>query len=288
MQHASLFTGIGGFDLAAEWMGWENVFQVEKNKFCRKVLTKNFPNVKKYEDIKQFKSTQYRGQVDIITGGFPCQPFSNAGNRKGKDDDRYLWPSMLRVIREIKPSYVVGENVSGLYNMDNGKTFDQILASLEDEGYTVESFAIPACSVGAWHRRERIWIIAYTNQSDGVGTSGFDEKTSKEKRIQKQYGMQQPIISTGVPSRKIPSHYNQKRTQGVESQTIQGVETLSRFQNVRRFENLDQRSNVPEPLIRGGSNGIPNRVDRTSAIGNAIVPQVAYEIFKAIQTIENQ
>jgi len=161
MKHGSLFSGIGGFDLAAQWMGWDNVFQVEIDDYCQKVLTKNFPNVKRYGDIKEFKGK--RGSVDILSGGFPCQPFSVAGKRKGESDDRYLWPEYLRIIREIQPTYVVGENVGGLTSMDDGKTLEGIFSDLEGEGYTVESFIIPACGVGAWHRRGRIWIIAYSN-----------------------------------------------------------------------------------------------------------------------------
>ena len=152
MRHGSLFSGIGGFDFAAEWMGWENVFQVEYDEWCQKILTKNFPNVKKYRDIKDFKGYP----VDVISGGFPCQPFSHAGKRQGEADNRYLWPEMLRVIREAKPTFVVGENVAGLVSMENGKTLDGIFADLENEGYTVESFIIPAASVGAWHERQNL------------------------------------------------------------------------------------------------------------------------------------
>ena len=160
MKHGSLFSGVGGFDLAAEWMGWENIFQVEWDEYCQKVLAKNFPNVKRYGDIKEFKGES--GSVDILTGGFPCQPFSTAGKRKGESDDRYLWPEYIRVIREIKPAYVVGENVAGLASMEDGKTLEGIFLDLEGEGYEVESFIIPACSIGMWHRRNRLWIIAHT------------------------------------------------------------------------------------------------------------------------------
>jgi DNA-cytosine methyltransferase len=158
VRHASLFSGIGGFDLAAQWMGWENIFQVEIDPFCQKVLAKNFPEVKRYGDIKQFNGTEYRGSVDILTGGFPCQPFSIAGKIKGTEDDRYQWPEMLRVIREVDAPVVVGENVANIKNV----ALEQILSDLEDAGYWPEVYSIPARSLDADHERQRIWIVAYT------------------------------------------------------------------------------------------------------------------------------
>jgi len=116
MKHGSLFSGIGGFDLAVEWMGWDNIFHCEWNPFSQKVLKHHFPNSKSYNDITKTDFTIHRGTIDILTGGFPCQPYSLAGKRKGKEDERHLWPEMLRAIREIQPSWVVGENVFGLIN----------------------------------------------------------------------------------------------------------------------------------------------------------------------------
>lgn len=185
MRHGSLFTGIGGFDLAAEWMGWENVFQVEIDDFCQKVLTKNFPNVERYKDIKEFDGTKYRGAVDIISGGFPCQPFSQAGKRKGTADNRYLWPEMLRIIGEVQPGWVVGENVRGLTNWNGGLVFDQVQADLEAEGYEVLPFLLPACAVNAPHRRDRIWFVAYSDNGrhkTGRGTEGEKDSLHGEIR----------------------------------------------------------------------------------------------------------
>lgn len=142
LTHGSLFSGIGGFDLAAQWAGIETKWQVETDNFCNKVLEKHFPDAKRYRDIKETAGLE---RVDIISGGFPCQPFSIAGKRKGKDDDRYLWQEMLRIIGEVKPSYVVGENVANLWNMG----FEHLLVDLENEGYEAESFIIPACSQNA-------------------------------------------------------------------------------------------------------------------------------------------
>lgn len=191
MKHGSLFSGIGGFDLAAQWAGFENVFSCEIDPFCNKVLEKNFPGVKRYTDIRDFDGREYTGKIDIISGGFPCQPFSAAGKRKGINDNRFLWPEMLRVISTVRPTWVVGENVAGLVNMaqsnsesglegeadscQEGETEAEangillgIITDLEGIGYAVQPFVIPACAVGAPHRRDRIWIVANSQ----VGNAG--------------------------------------------------------------------------------------------------------------------
>lgn len=170
MKILDLFAGIGGFSLAAHWMGWETAAFVEWEEYPQKVLKKNFPNVPIYGDIKEFDGKQYTGTVDLICGGFPCQPFSSAGKRKGKEDDRYLWPEMLRVIREVQPTWVVGENVAGIVSMDGGAVLEQICADLEGEGFEVQSFIIPAISKGAPHRRDRIWIIGYSDNNGHITT----------------------------------------------------------------------------------------------------------------------
>lgn len=160
MTQLELFAGIGGFGLAGHWAGIETVCQVEIDPFCRQVLKKNFPHAHQYDDIRTFDGRQWRG-VDIVSGGFPCQPYSHAGQRKGNDDDRALWPEMLRIIREVAPAWVVGENVAGLITMDGGRVFDGIVTDLENAGYSVETYIVPACAVGAPHRRDRVWIVAH-------------------------------------------------------------------------------------------------------------------------------
>lgn len=190
MNHASLFSGIGGFDLAAREVGWNNVFQCEIDPFCQSVLKYYFPKTVLYEDIKRTDFTSWKGKIDVLTGGFPCQPFSVAGQRKGTDDDRYLWPEMLRVIRETRPSWVIGENVAGITSMvqpgsevtvenqassletsDKETLFEQeyvietVCRDLEREGYSVQPILIPACGVGAPHRRDRVWFIANRTNS---------------------------------------------------------------------------------------------------------------------------
>jgi DNA (cytosine-5)-methyltransferase 1 len=166
--HLDLFSGIGGFALAAGWAGFETVGFCDNEPYAQAVLKKHWPNVPIHGDIKALDGTAYRG-VTLLTGGFPCQPFSNAGKRRGKDDDRYLWPQMLRVIQEARPAWIVGENVVGII----GLALDQVCSDLEACGYEVEPIIIPACGVDAPHRRDRIWI---------VGNSKFNGHPTSEKR----------------------------------------------------------------------------------------------------------
>jgi len=171
MRHGSLFSGIGGFDLAAEWMGWENIFHCEWMEFPRKVLDYHFPDADSHIDICTTDFKKYANKIDILTGGFPCQPFSTAGKRKGTDDERYLWGEMLRAIQEIKPRFVIAENVFGITNIDGGLVFEQVCLDLETEGYEVQPFIIPASAKNAPHRRDRCWFIAYANGNDGRSTN---------------------------------------------------------------------------------------------------------------------
>jgi DNA-cytosine methyltransferase len=180
MRHGSLFSGIGGFDLAAEWMGWENIFHCEWNPFGQRVLKYHFPKAISYEDITKTDFTIHRGSIDILSGGFPCQPYSSAGRRLGKEDERHLWPQMLRAIREIQPRWIVGENVLGIVNWSGGLVFEEIQVELENEGYKVQAYILPAVSVNAPHVRQRVFFIAY---SDRCGYGGFSKETGDYKPI---------------------------------------------------------------------------------------------------------
>jgi len=168
MTHGSLFSGIGGFDLAAEWMGWENKFHCEWNPFGQKVLHHYWPQAEQFTDITKTDFKKYANKIDVLTGGFPCQPYSSAGKRLGKADDRHLWPHMLRAIKEIQPRWVVGENVLGLVNWSGGLVFHEVQTDLEAAGYEVFPYVLPACGVNAPHRRDRIWFVAYA-KNDGYG-----------------------------------------------------------------------------------------------------------------------
>jgi DNA (cytosine-5)-methyltransferase 1 len=159
-----LFSGIGGFSLGLESTGFfETIAFVEKDKFCQKVLKKNFNNIPIEEDIRNVKGERYA--ADVITGGFPCQPFSVAGKRKGTDDDRYLWDETIRVVRECKPRWFIGENVEGIINIQDGMVLRQVCTDLEEEGFEVQCLIIPASGIGAWHQRKRVWILAYSNNN---------------------------------------------------------------------------------------------------------------------------
>jgi len=190
MKHGSLFSGIGGFDLAAEWMGWENVFHCEWMEFPRKVLDYHFPDADSHIDICKTDFKKYANKIDILTGGFPCQPFSLAGKRKGTDDERYLWGEMLRAIQEIKPKFVIAENVFGITNIDGGLVFEQVCLDLETQGYEVQPFIIPASAKNAPHRRDRCWFVAYANGNDGRSTnreSGCQESKTNGEGEQSVY-----------------------------------------------------------------------------------------------------
>ena len=167
LTHLSLFSGIGGLDLAAERAGFCTVGQCEWADYPTKVLEKHWPDVPRWRDIRTLTGGDFYERtgmrtVDVISGGFPCQPFSVAGKRRGKEDDRFLWPEMLRVIEELRPAWVVGENVAGIISM----AIDQVLSDLESIGYTCQAFVVPACAVDAPHRRDRVCIVAYR---DGAG-----------------------------------------------------------------------------------------------------------------------
>jgi DNA (cytosine-5)-methyltransferase 1 len=259
MTHGSLFSGIGGFDLAAEWMGWQNIFHCEWNPFGQQVLKYYWPKAISYEDITKTDFTIHRGSIDILTGGFPCQPYSSAGKRLGKEDERHLWPEMLRAIQEIKPRWVVGENVYGLVNWSEGLVFHEVQSDLEAKGYEIQPFLLPAAAVNANHIRQRVWFIAkYTTNTNGNRLEG--------------------CLSSNI-NRQIPSkeEYDEKHLP-ISKKRIQ-------------FQNLPTIS-----PICNGDNGISDRLDNITfpkwkketikAGGNAIVPQVAHQIFKAIDEYE--
>lgn len=280
MTHASLFSGIGGFDLAAEWMGWTNVLNCEIDEFCRKVLKYHFPNAKQYADMRTTDFTVWRDRIDVLTGGFPCQPFSVAGKRKGTDDDRYLWPEMLRAIREIRPRWIVGENVRGLINWSDGMVLEQVCADLEAEGYEVQPFVIPACAVGAPHRRDRVWIVAYRADS---GTQNVRERP-------KSTDADHDAADTRRSGRYKVSIHNEllaPSSQGT-GRTVEFGRANSSFDGWRGFPT--------ESPIRGGNDGISERLDGITisawcresikAYGNAVVPQLVKVIFEAIEEYE--
>jgi DNA (cytosine-5)-methyltransferase 1 len=329
MNHASLFSGIGGFDLAAQWMGWNNAFHCEWNEFGQKVLKYYWPNAISYGDITKTDFNIWRGRIDILTGGFPCQPYSTAGKRLGKEDDRHLWPEMLRAIREIQPTWIVGENVRGLVSWNGGMVFNEVQADLENEGYEVTPFLLPACAVNAPHRRDRVWFVAYSvdnrhqtgrkqvtkeNGIQGVdrqemGSREFDRTnispiTSHTKSESSQrMRLEQREISKqeqgkfggnggGMGCERDVADTCNKGLQGgkINRSTGSSGENIYK-QPTGHIPPTWQEFPTQSPVCNG-DDGIFSRLDgitfpkwRNESIkagGNAIVPQVACQIFKAI------
>ena len=324
MTHGSLFSGIGGFDLAAEWMGWENVFHCEWNEFGQKVLHHYWPKAIQYNDITKTDFTIHRGKIDIITGGFPCQPYSSAGKRKGKEDERHLWPQMLRAIREIQPRWVVGENVLGLVNWSGGLVFHEVQADLEAAGYEVWPYVLPAVSVNAPHRRDRVWFVAYAT---GNGYKNRHKETGGEKRSSEQRGLQQFERMGGKWITPNPNRNGLNQRNGNDEKqpseggeyALRNADTGDEYGDVADTEDIGREDALENgELERGrfgqsykrltwdafpsqspictGDDGFSSRLDNITfskwrnesikAAGNAIVPQVVYQIFKAIEQYE--
>lgn len=280
-----LFAGIGGFGLAGEWAGIESTVQVEWNPFCQKVLAKNFPNAQRFGDITNFDGTPFRGTIDIVSGGFPCQPYSTAGKRLGKEDERHLWPEMLRVIREVAPSWVVGENVRGIVSWDGGVVFNEVQADLEAEGYEVQAFILPACGVDAPHKRERVWFIAHaaqTNDSRGAGEVSGKNGGQKQHNIP-EFGGASALHGLSANAEQFRQSRQGRAAEGCLCETPHG--------NWQASWSYDDGRWPIESAVCGGDDGFSEGLDenieeRLSALGNAIVPQVAFQIFKSIVAYE--
>ena len=272
MNHASLFSGIGGAEVAASMMGWQNLFHCEIQEFPRKVLQYWFPNSESYEDITKTDFTKWHGKVDVLTGGFPCQPFSLAGRRKGADDNRYLWPQMLRAIRQIHPTWVVGENVAGiktmvescqvtqmgrtdylfeenhLYREESRFTLDKICADLEAEGYSVQPIVIPACAIGAPHRRDRVWIIAHRSdpRAETVQQEGQDGICSARPSTHTQCDGHSPQGHGNQRARAKKSKKRKNRPQSRSRRHGSGKTSTYTLQHRRHEVHQDHQSQFPD------------------------------------------
>lgn len=321
MKVIDLFSGIGGFSLAGSWMGWETIAFCEIDKFCQRVLKYYWPNTPIHEDITNTDFTIYRGTADVLTGGFPCQPYSLAGKRKGTEDNRHLWPQMLRAIREAQPTWVVGENVPGLVNWSKGLVFEQVQADLENEGYEVQSFIIPACAKDAPHRRDRVWIVAYSisqrkrelqsvrtgnnlseiggenscrficNEQDGLTPNPTGSSIQREYKSGQGQGE-----FRGCDCEDVTNPDNQG-LQGGKNNREPGKSREKQYKQSSRFIFPNWQNFPTQSPICHGNDGLPDRlVDITfpkwrnesiKSMGNSIVPQVVFEIFKTIELYEN-
>jgi len=285
LRHLDLFSGLGGFSLGLEATGgFETVAFCDIEKFSRKVLKKHWPNVKQYKDIKELTYEQIKedtlAPIDIITGGYPCQPFSVAGSQRGEKDKRHLWPEMFRLVKECKPTWVIGENVSGHIKLG----LDTVLQDLESEGYSVRAFSISASSIGANHQRERVWIVAHSNlentrqhgrriestwDTESIGPRTFEE-TERSSNSNKVNGSSEGASLVGESS----------------DTNSQGLQRRRSEQQLR--ENETERPTSwdswweSEPSVGRVANGIPHRVDRLKGLGNSLVPAIPYAIGRAI------
>ena len=296
--HLDLFSGIGGFALAAGWAGYNTIGFCEIEDYPRRVLSKRFSGVPIHGDIRELDGSVYRG-VSLITGGYPCQPFSAAGKRGGASDDRHLWPQMLRVIKQARPVFVVAENVAGHITLG----LDEVLADLESEGYAGRAIVVPACAVNAPHRRDRVWIIAKSlgnAQNHGFSAKPHHERTHKTESGPTQ-GAGPDVADTGSGRRQggelqagryeprlcgtDVADTSTERTQGLrpsgfeESHPHAGQEVP-----LCGHERIGSSYWETEPAVGRVADGIPNRVDRLKGLGNAIVPQVAYELIRHLET----
>jgi len=339
MQIIDTFSGIGGFSLAGRWMGWETVQFCEIDLWCQKVLSKHWPGVPIHDDIKTLTREKIlqNGRWNpegptIVVGGVPCQPASHAGKRKGQDDDRWLWPEYFRVIREVQPTFIVAENVAGLISLDDGKALDGILSGLEGEGYHVESFVIPACGVGAWHRRDRIWIIGYKRTRPNSPRTHANQPGPHREEVY-QYGEAEfryeqecelgQMGENVSDTRLFGSQKHEEQTAGIEQCGQDVSDTTEQGLQNRRGPQMGQPGEKQESERQGGeyggsngqsqsdlgllasrlpaglagywdrepegvprvATGVKDRVNKLKALGNAVVPQVVYEIFKAIDYV---
>ena len=271
MTHVSLFTGIGGLDLAAEWAGFETILQVEREPYALRVLEKHWPDVPRIHDVREVTSESVSGPVTVVSGGFPCQPFSAAGKRRGVEDDRYLWPQLLRIVEELRPAWVIGENVSGLLSIDGGMEIDRMLAALEARDYTPWVLHYPAASVGAPHKRDRVFIVAHAR--DG--------------------GHRESIQPVGQSRGYEPSDTWSDGTIQFMAHTARELSHGSGREGRRRAELANGGGAISnqwesEPDVGRVATGVPHRVDRLRALGNAVVPQQAYPIFAAIAAQEGR
>jgi len=285
LNHLDLFSGIGGFSLGLEATGgFETKAFCDIEKYPRQVLQKHWPHVKQYEDIKELNYERLKADgidsIDIITGGYPCQPFSVAGRKKGEEDPRHLWPEYFRLVKELRPTWVIGENVSGHIKLG----LDTVIKDLESEDYSVRPFSISASSIGANHQRERIWILAHSRRSQWPRAElrGENENETRKENAN-QFERSSSTSEVDV------ANTNDERLQ---RQWQSRNQFTPRFNSSRESSEEGQRTVgqgwwESEPNMGRVAHGIPKRVDRLKSLGNSLVPQIPYYIGKTILEVMN-
>lgn len=265
----------------------ETVAFCEIDPFCRKVLKKHWPDIPIHEDIKELDGEQYRGTVDVVCGGFPCQPFSRAGKQRGSDDDRHLWPEMLRIIREVQPAWIIGENVAGIINME----LDTVLSDLEALGYACQTLVIPACAVDAWHRRDRVWILAHSHSHSQSTSAKYAEASRMQESLANANAN---ATSNGRQGRTLRNQHGLDQTaerernhqqHGVASDTggtrLEGLGLG--LGTEQEYSALGDPCRWPvEPPVARVVYGLSGRLDRVRSLGNAVVPQIPEILGRAI------
>jgi DNA (cytosine-5)-methyltransferase 1 len=320
LKHLDLFSGIGGFSLGLESAGLvETVAFCDFDQYCQKVLKKNFPGVPVYGDVKELNHDKLKAdgidQIDIITGGYPCQPFSVAGRKKGEEDPRHVWPEMFRLIQELRPTWVIGENVGGHIKLG----LDSVLENLESEGYSARTFSISASSIGANHKRERVWIVAHSNEmqrqflcgqkseqrqetfegtSERSGTPismanserlGRTEGTEKSKELEREESSDQ-LDHCGEGCTKCQSCQTMANSEGSEGNVNDFNGGNGKAPQEELFGEYGSARGVGtwwsvEPSVGRVAHGVPDRVDRLKCLGNSVVPQIPYVIGLSLKKI---
>lgn len=286
LTHLSLFSGIGGMDLAAELVGFETIAFVEWDKYCQSVLRKHWPKTPLWGDIRNVTVDAVRDvlagrRLALLSGGYPCQPFSDAGERRGEADDRFLWPEMFRLVQGLRPAWVLGENVAGHVSLG----LDGVLADLESVGYACQPFVIPACAVGAMHRRERTFVVAYTagsgNGSDPGAVHGDAARHRAAEREQSGSGGQVVADTASYGCGKHAQHHSgpagREPEPGLGGNPDGFPAWLDAYRLIAAWGE-EQRPWEP-PRIIGKT---PHRTDRVKALGNTIMPWQVRPILQGI------
>ncbi|NDV93498.1 DNA cytosine methyltransferase [Dysgonomonas sp. 521] len=292
MKLATLFSGIDGFSLAGDWLGWETVFTCEIDEFCNIILNHYKPNIPHYGNIKQTNFSIWRGKVDVLAGGFPCQPHSVAGKRLGKNDDRHIWPEMLRAIREISPRWVVGENVRGIISWNGGMVFNEVQSDLEAVGYEVTPYILPACAVNAPHRRDRTFFIAHRTDT-GIkslqpewknGVYGLKTVTypNSKRQSSKEHWKKKSGFFT---EKSIPADWRDFPTQSPVCNGDDGFSTELLRHRIRDDSMGLLSEKEIDKIISKAVTKV--RAESIKAGGNAVAPLLIYQIFKAVEDYEN-
>lgn len=269
LTHISLFTGIGGIDFAADQAGFETVAQVERDGYCRKVLEKHWPGVPRFDDVRAVSARSLREagieRPTLVSGGFPCQPYSCAGKRRGREDDRFLWPEMLRIVSELRPAWVLGENVAGFVGM----ALEDVSTDLERAGYAVRAFLVPAAGVGAPHMRDRCFVVANSTREL------LDGRRNSRRRRAEPSDYREYVADADIQRSQRHGRLSgiSRRARGVQLPSWAGSRT-------------DEDRRLAQSGICRISSGIPHRVDRLRCLGNAVVPQQVYPFLQAIADVE--